>query len=214
MDFSNPDGMKDLYQSVYLSEEAVDEATLSAKAARSGKDIGKPGKQFAKIASSAAKRYGSKERGEKVAGAVLAKMRAKAAHEEIDLYDTVLEFLYVEGYADTLEEAEWIMANQLTFEDVEEILEGKKDPNFQKMRKQEDRHMKKAIGYGGSRGSKNRAFKMSSIRGALERGEDPRADTYGGKRAERGNPPLDHRASYARKNPFNNPPRRVKKPGV
>lgn len=53
------------------------EATYSAKSARAGKDIGKPGKQFEKIAASAAKRYGSKERGEKVAGAVLAKLRAK-----------------------------------------------------------------------------------------------------------------------------------------
>lgn len=47
----------------------------SAKKARAGKDIGKPGKQFSKIAASAGKKYGSKERGEKVAGAVLAKLR-------------------------------------------------------------------------------------------------------------------------------------------
>jgi hypothetical protein len=53
----------------------VDEASYSAKAARAGKDIGKPGKAFAQIAKSAGERYGSKERGEKVAGAVLAKLR-------------------------------------------------------------------------------------------------------------------------------------------
>jgi len=47
----------------------------SAKKARAGKDIGKPGKQFAKIAKSAAEKYGSKEKGQKVAGAVLAKLR-------------------------------------------------------------------------------------------------------------------------------------------
>lgn len=47
----------------------------SAKKARAGKDIGKPGKAFAKIAKSAGEKYGSKERGEKVAGAVLAKLR-------------------------------------------------------------------------------------------------------------------------------------------
>lgn len=57
----------------------VDEASYSAKAARAGKDIGKPGKTFAKIAKSAGERYGSKERGEKVAGAVLAKLRKGAA---------------------------------------------------------------------------------------------------------------------------------------
>ena len=49
----------------------------SAKSARAGKDIGKPGKNFAKIADKAGKSYGSKERGEKVAGAVLAKLRKK-----------------------------------------------------------------------------------------------------------------------------------------
>jgi hypothetical protein len=58
-------------------EEELEEASYSAKAARAGRDIGKPGKQFAKIAKEAGKRYGSKERGEKVAGAVLAKLRAK-----------------------------------------------------------------------------------------------------------------------------------------
>ena len=71
----NPEQM----MSQLSSEEigAILEATYSAKAARAGKDIGKPGKAFAKIAASAGKRYGSKERGEKVAGAVLAKLRAK-----------------------------------------------------------------------------------------------------------------------------------------
>jgi len=63
--------------------EAIVEATYSAKAARAGKDIGKPGKAFAKIAASAGKRYGSKERGEKVAGAVLAKLRKQ--HEEVEI---------------------------------------------------------------------------------------------------------------------------------
>ena len=60
---------------------ALDEASYSAKAARAGKDIGKPGKMFGKIAASAAKRYGSAERGKKVAGAVLAKLRAKNMEE-------------------------------------------------------------------------------------------------------------------------------------
>jgi len=55
----------------------------SAKKARAGKDIGKPGKQFAKIAKAAGEKYGSKERGEKVAGAVLAKLRAKTNEGDI-----------------------------------------------------------------------------------------------------------------------------------
>lgn len=70
----------------YATEEVVDEATLSAKAARAGKDIGKPGKYFEKIAKSAAKKYGSKLAGMKVAGAVLAKMRK----EEVEQTDEAL----------------------------------------------------------------------------------------------------------------------------
>jgi hypothetical protein len=73
----------------HFEEVEIDEASYSAKAARAGKDIGKPGKQFAKIAKSAAERYGSKERGEKVAGAVLAKLRKEAldpvGHEDKDI---------------------------------------------------------------------------------------------------------------------------------
>ena len=58
-----------------LSDEEIDEAGYSAKAARAGKDIGKPGKNFSKIAKGAAERYGSKAAGERVAGAVLNKLR-------------------------------------------------------------------------------------------------------------------------------------------
>jgi hypothetical protein len=65
-----------------LTEGAVAEVSYSPKAARAGKDIGKPGKAFAQIAKSAGDRYGSKERGEKVAGAVLAKLRGK--HESVE----------------------------------------------------------------------------------------------------------------------------------
>jgi len=49
--------------------------SYSAKAASAGKDIGKPGKNFSKIASSAAKEYGSAAAGKRVAGAVLNKLR-------------------------------------------------------------------------------------------------------------------------------------------
>ena len=52
-------------------------AGYSAKAGRAGKDLGKPGKNFSKIAASAGKKYGSKAAGERVAGAILAKLRAK-----------------------------------------------------------------------------------------------------------------------------------------
>jgi hypothetical protein len=71
-----------------LSEGAGD---YSAKKAAAGKDIGKPGKAFAKIAKSAGEKYGSKERGEKVAGAVLAKLRAKK--ESVEQDGDVMDYL-------------------------------------------------------------------------------------------------------------------------
>jgi hypothetical protein len=47
------------------------------EAARAGKDVGKPGKNVSKISNKAAKKYGSKAAGKRVAGAILAKQRAK-----------------------------------------------------------------------------------------------------------------------------------------
>jgi len=51
--------------------------SYSAKAASAGKDIGKPGKNFSKIAAKAGKEYGSAAAGRRVAGAILNKLRHK-----------------------------------------------------------------------------------------------------------------------------------------
>ena len=51
--------------------------SYSAKSAAAGKDIGKPGKNFSKIAAKAGKEYGSTAAGKRVAGAVLNKLRNK-----------------------------------------------------------------------------------------------------------------------------------------
>lgn len=77
---------RDPRKEIKIGEEAeqVDEAKYSAKAARAGEDIGKLGKNFANIAKDAAKRYGSKERGEKVAGSVLANIRKKNMKEALN----------------------------------------------------------------------------------------------------------------------------------
>jgi hypothetical protein len=69
-------------QTKVAEEVEIDEAEYSYKAARAGKDIGKKGKTFEKIAKKAAEKYGSEERGKKVAGAVLAKIRAKHGIKE------------------------------------------------------------------------------------------------------------------------------------
>lgn len=68
--------------------QKITEASYSATAAAAGKDIGKPGKEFEKIAKDAGERYGSEERGKKVAGAILAKLRAKnEVKEEVNQID-------------------------------------------------------------------------------------------------------------------------------
>ena len=90
-------------------EDTIDEASYSAKAARAGKDIGKPGKMFGKIAASAAKKYGSEERGKKVAGAVLAKLRMKE-DEDFDITDEQAEQL--------LEAYQYDEENKLTFSEM------------------------------------------------------------------------------------------------
>jgi hypothetical protein len=90
-------------------KEMKEGVSYSAKKARAGKDIGKPGKMFGKIAKEAGERYGSEERGEKVAGAVLAKLRKEES--ETDIFDVILEHLVAEGYADTNKAALAIMAN-------------------------------------------------------------------------------------------------------
>ena len=79
-------GKKETNESV---EELDEKAGYSAKAAKAGEDIGKPGKQFAKIAKSAGEKYGSEEKGKKVAGAILAKLRK----EEADLEEQINEVL-------------------------------------------------------------------------------------------------------------------------
>ena len=61
----------------------IESEAYSAKAARAGKDIGKKGKNFEKIAKKAAERYGSEERGKKVAGAILKKLRMKEEAEQL-----------------------------------------------------------------------------------------------------------------------------------
>ena len=58
-------------------EDDKKKAELDEARFEKGEDVGKPGKGFTKIAKSAAKQYGSKEAGQKVAGAILKKVVAK-----------------------------------------------------------------------------------------------------------------------------------------
>lgn len=60
-----------------MSMKDVLSKAKAAKEARSGKDMGKKGKNFDKVANKAAKEYGSEEAGKRVAGALFQKLRRK-----------------------------------------------------------------------------------------------------------------------------------------
>jgi hypothetical protein len=67
----------------------------------------------------------------------------RAANEEVEIFDVVLEFLQVEGFAETLEEAEWLMANKIDEEAINIIL-GEENVN-------------EIFGLGGKKGTSSRA---------------------------------------------------------
>jgi len=92
-------------------------AHTAGKAAQAVKDA--PGK-----AAGAARRglKGLIKRGaEKVASA--AGKVAKRMTEEVETYDVVVEFLCDQGIAEDLQEAQWLMVNEVDSEDIETILE-------------------------------------------------------------------------------------------
>jgi phage anti-repressor protein len=86
-DLAKKQDAKQLTESAAVAERA----DYSAKKAAAGKDIGKPGKAFAKIAKSAGKEYGSKAAGERVAGAVLNKLRAKESVKESNADSKIID---------------------------------------------------------------------------------------------------------------------------
>jgi len=51
-----------------------------------------------------------------------ARRAAALKKEDLDIFDVVLEFLQAEGYAETLEEAEWMMANIIDEEAISIVL--------------------------------------------------------------------------------------------
>ena len=50
-------------------------------------------------------------------------LRGNTRKEELDIFDTVLEYLQVEGIAESLEDAQWVMVNVLDEEDIDSILD-------------------------------------------------------------------------------------------
>ena len=87
-----------------------------ARAKRSASDAASSAKSSAKsVVGKAARKVAS--------GAGKVASRLGEEFDTFDTYDVVLEFLYVEEYAETLEEAEWIMANLIDEEAIDIIHE-------------------------------------------------------------------------------------------
>jgi hypothetical protein len=149
---SNPQLAAQIKQSIGKGEMSLagdqlgeEEENYSAKKARAGKDIGKPGKNFAKIAKSAGKKYGSKDAGERVAGAILAKLRgANESVEEAEIpsssgVDTIGVNLGA-GRSKTTLEAKKPDANKNGIPDYAEDGKGKNDLKKKKAVKESMSH--------------------------------------------------------------------------
>jgi hypothetical protein len=135
MDTKDLRGLMEAYSSVYAPQEEISEGIkkiyhkIAAKHHERQAD-----KAFGKGDSEGFQRHTGRsmvhrlDAGEKIAQVrnpekfkeYEKKMRTKK--EELDIFDVVLEFLQVEGYAETLEEAEWLMANVIDEEEIDIIL--------------------------------------------------------------------------------------------
>ena len=133
MDSKELRGLMEAYSEVYAPQE-VDEGKVELDQERRSR----MGRQIGKKIRSAETEYslskdtmypkglrGAMERGarkkvgqaQKIMGAL-----KSAQKEEFDIFDLVLEFLQAEGFAETLEEAEWMMANVIDEEVIDVIL--------------------------------------------------------------------------------------------
>jgi len=119
MDTRELQGLLEAYNQIHTPQE-VDEAVKGAS----------PHTMQMRKDAAAERKAGIKplpaKEGEKYAKYKMAQMayakRKREMDEELDIFDVVLEFLQAEGYAETLEEAEWLMANVINEEAIDIIL--------------------------------------------------------------------------------------------
>ena len=133
-------GLMEAYQQVnapeQLDELSVNKMLAYGKAAQKDRDVLNKKWDEKKASHKEKMRVLGHEEGEDRAAEKIKKKTGKYPHqtnaldkaryavtkEELDIFDVVLEFLQVEGYAETLEEAEWMMANLIDEEAVAIIL--------------------------------------------------------------------------------------------
>jgi|694.fasta_scaffold144866_3 hypothetical protein len=151
-------GMFEAYQAVYAPQQ-IDEISLKTKMSafkkRATHDFESDGdadnytksgeNKTDKIKANIVKKHGEKSgaHAERAAHAGIFgrksfSMPKKPTNEELDIFDVVLEFLQAEGYAETLEEAEWMMANIIDEEAIAIIAEAMKEDD-----EEDEKEMKK-----------------------------------------------------------------------
>lgn len=113
-----------------LAGDELGETDYSAKKAAAGKDIGKPGKNFDKIAKSS----GGGEKGKRIAGAVLAKLRAKTNEAERPSDDSTMGGGLGAGRSQGMLEAKKPDANKNGIPDYAEDGKGKNDLKKKKVK--------------------------------------------------------------------------------
>jgi hypothetical protein len=98
-------------------------------------------------------------------------VRARRANEEVEIFDVVLEFLQAEGYAETLEEAEWLMANVIDEEAISIVLGEGKVKLDQERRSRMGRQIGKKVRSAEVEYSLSKdTIYPKGLRGAMERG--------------------------------------------
>jgi hypothetical protein len=150
MDSKELRGLYEAYSEVYAPQEDIDEALTGDRIKKAIKKPGgtnytrmhsadpekRPTKRGGRGERGASKQHdfgaadrGSGNRARRRSGQSVDDTR----YEEFDIFDVVLEFLQAEGYAETLEEAEWMMANVIDEEAIAIITEltgGKGHPGY------------------------------------------------------------------------------------
>jgi hypothetical protein len=122
-------------------------------------------------------------------GALTPNEKKQLNREEFDIFDVVLEFLQAEGYAETLEEAQWMMANLLDKEVIDIILEAmhedededdeeemKKGKKSKKEKEEDDKEEKldEAIRNPESRKKLRAIMDREVVKGDKSKGQNPR----------------------------------------
>ena len=142
--FGSPNAKKK--KSKVKKEEFVLEKDLSAKERRAlpdsdfalpgkgkgpqGKQAGSypiPDKEHARMALAMVAKHGTAEEKAKVRAAVERKFPGIKVSEELDFFGEVVGLLMISEVAETIQDAEYIMANELSPEDLEEIKEALKE---------------------------------------------------------------------------------------